>query len=177
MTPTDGELMEIFWSKHHAELRRADSEKTLTIGRVGVAWSSAILGQGSLIGGLDMATHHAAVDILILGAGWTSTFLKPLCESRKISVASTTRSGLTDTIQFTFDPTSDDPKPFDVLPKAKTVLITFPIAIKGAPDRLVRLYTQTHSQVNDEDAAKTAFIQLGTSTMWSVSLSSFLANQ
>ena len=34
------------------------------------------------------------VDVLILGAGWTSTFLIPLLEEEKLSYAATTRDGV-----------------------------------------------------------------------------------
>ncbi|EPQ52439.1 hypothetical protein GLOTRDRAFT_140193 [Gloeophyllum trabeum ATCC 11539] len=44
------------------------------------------------------------VDLLILGAGWTSMFLIPLCSERQISSAATTRDGCEGTIPFIFDP-------------------------------------------------------------------------
>lgn len=86
---------------------------------------------------------RSSVDLLILGAGWTSTFLIPLCLHRGVSYAATTRSGevthaittkpsdvhLEERIQFDFDPTSENAEPFRVLPDAKTVLITFPIKV------------------------------------------------
>ncbi|KAI0754557.1 hypothetical protein C8Q80DRAFT_1093917 [Daedaleopsis nitida] len=100
------------------------------------------------------------VDILILGAGWTSTFLIPLCKTRDVSYAATTRDARDETIAFVFDPASDDAGPFEALPAARTVLITFPIYVSGASERLVRLYQQTHA------TPKTAFIQLGSSGIW-----------
>lgn len=106
-----------------------------------------------------------SVDILILGAGWTSTFLIPLCEESKITCAATSRSGAGSTIQFEFQPGSDDPEPFRVLPDAKTVLITFPITVPGASERLVRLYTSTRRENAGEPPA---FIQLGTTSIWDV---------
>ncbi|EIN10092.1 hypothetical protein PUNSTDRAFT_133857 [Punctularia strigosozonata HHB-11173 SS5] len=111
--------------------------------------------------------HDASVDLLILGAGWTSTFLIPLCVERSISYVATTRSGnapptpaAQPSIQFEFDPTSDDPTPFTPLPNARTVLITFPIKVQGASERLVRLYKLTHT------GTKAAFIQLGSTGIW-----------
>lgn len=103
-------------------------------------------------------------DLLILGAGWTSTFLIPLCKDRNISYAATSRGGRDDTIPFEFDPTSDDPTPFQSLPHAKTVLITFPIKVAGASTRLVKLYQQTHVE-----GPQAAFIQLGSTGIWDVS--------
>ncbi|KAJ7168675.1 hypothetical protein C8R46DRAFT_1350270 [Mycena filopes] len=106
-----------------------------------------------------------SVDILILGAGWTSTFLISLCHESNLTCAATTRSGANSTIQFEFQPTSDDPAPYKALPDAKTVLITFPITIPGASARLVRLYTSTRRSDITHGAA---FIQLGTTSIWDV---------
>jgi hypothetical protein len=103
-------------------------------------------------------------DLLILGAGWTSTFLIPLCQELGISYAATSRTGRDGTLSFLFDQASEDPAPFRVLPEAKTVLITFPINSKGASERLVRLYTITHGQRKRE----VRFIQLGTTSIWGV---------
>lgn len=123
--------------------------------------------------GLDTSS----CDLLILGAGWTSTFLIPLCEERKISYCATSRSGKENTIPFTFDPTSDDIHPYKALPNAKTILITFPIVDKGATTRLVRLYQKAQaeilaaSQFSENQKAKSPhevhnFIQLGTTGIW-----------
>ncbi|KDR68548.1 hypothetical protein GALMADRAFT_78443 [Galerina marginata CBS 339.88] len=109
---------------------------------------------------------QTVIDILILGAGWTSTFLTELCDERGITYAATSRSGRESTIKFSFDPDSDDVEPYTVLPKAHTVLITFPIVAKGASERLVRLYTQSHAQDGSKGGLKTGFIQLGTSSIW-----------
>ncbi|CDO71810.1 hypothetical protein BN946_scf184939.g34 [Trametes cinnabarina] len=107
---------------------------------------------------------ESTVDLLILGAGWTSTFLIPLCQSRGISSSATSRTGRDDTIAFEFDPHSLDPRPYQVLPNAKTVLITFPIKVQGASERLVKLYQQTHGE--GPESPKTAFIQLGSTGIW-----------
>ncbi|KAJ6512630.1 hypothetical protein C8R45DRAFT_856838 [Mycena sanguinolenta] len=104
-----------------------------------------------------------AVDILILGAGWTSTFLIPLCQDSKLSCAATTRSGAGSTIKFEFQPNSDDPEPFRLLPDARTVLVTFPITTPGASERLVTLYISTR---HEDTANPPAFIQLGTTSIW-----------
>lgn len=103
----------------------------------------------------------SAVDFLILGAGWTSDYLIPLLQSQRISYASTTRSGRDSTLKFEFNPESDDTRPFQVLPTAKTILITFPIKNLGGSKRLVELYLLTHSN-------PTSFIQLGSSGIYSV---------
>jgi len=102
--------------------------------------------------------HH--VDFLILGAGWTSTFLLPVLDSHNITHAATTRAGSPTTIAFNFDPESTDPTPYNALPSATTVLITFPIKVTGGTKRLVDLYTSTHP------GSSPRFIQLGTSSVW-----------
>ncbi|CAK5264473.1 unnamed protein product [Mycena citricolor] len=104
-----------------------------------------------------------SVDILILGAGWTSTFLVPLCQQSNISFACTTRSGSSpNTLKFEFQPTSDDPEPYALLPDATTVLITFPILVSGAAERLVRLYKSTRRNTT----VQPAFILFGTTGIW-----------
>ncbi|CDZ96551.1 hypothetical protein [Phaffia rhodozyma] len=79
------------------------------------------------------------VDILILGAGWLSQFLLPLLASSKLTYVATTRSGETHypsvpvdypLQKFKFDP-EDSKKTvgesFRKLPKARVVLVTFPL--------------------------------------------------
>lgn len=107
--------------------------------------------------------------LLILGAGWTSTFLIPLLQTHNITYTATSRPARPkpDTIPFEFDPTLDDPEPFRGLPKAQTVLITFPIKIKGGSERLVRLYEETHKE---DEGIQTRYIQLGSTGIWDVSM-------
>lgn len=107
----------------------------------------------------------SSVDILILGAGWTSTFLIPLLKEQKVEYAATTRSGRDNTLNFTFDPQSTDDKPFRVLPNAHTVVITFPIYGAGGSARLLTLYQETHPDANAR------FIQLGSSGIYDVGMS------
>jgi len=107
------------------------------------------------------------VDILILGAGWTSSFLTKLCDERGITYATTSRSGRDSTIKFIFDPESEDIGLYVGLPRAKVVLITFPIVAKGASERLARLYTDSHAGLDGDEKPK--FIQLGTTGIWDVS--------
>ncbi|KAJ3973146.1 hypothetical protein EV361DRAFT_970523 [Lentinula raphanica] len=104
----------------------------------------------------------SSLDLLILGAGWTSGFLVSLCLRRGLSFATTTRTGTNDTIKFLFDQNSDDLTPFKVLPDAKTVLISFPITASGGSERLVRLYKTTRADEN----LNPAFIQLGATSIW-----------
>lgn len=108
------------------------------------------------------------VDLLILGAGWTSTFLIPLCAERQVTYVATSRPSRPkpDTVPFEWDENEENPDPasFAALPHAKTVLITFPIKAPGASERLVKLYEKTHEH------EKASFIQLGSSGIWGVSL-------
>ena len=109
-----------------------------------------------------MIVHHSSsVDILILGAGWTSTFLVPLLEKKKVKFAATTTNGRDGTIPFKYDPDSDDKAPFEKLPTAKTVLITFPLKGKGQSKHLTTLYGSTH-----ESQGQYNYIQLGATSLW-----------
>ncbi|KAG5652995.1 hypothetical protein H0H81_002820 [Sphagnurus paluster] len=100
-------------------------------------------------------------NILILGAGWTSTFLLPLCTDRGLSCTGTSRAGRAHTVPFVFDPESEDIEPYRVLPDADTVVITFPITVEGASERLVRCY-----RASRESAFRIGFVQLGTTGVW-----------
>ncbi|QDS68286.1 hypothetical protein FKW77_010650 [Venturia effusa] len=88
------------------------------------------------------------VDILILGAGWTSTFLIPLLQSLKITYAATTTTGRDGTIPFKFNPSSTSEEEnlhqYKALPFAKTVLITFPVSGRGQSRKLVENYQSVH---------------------------------
>ncbi|KAF8805409.1 hypothetical protein BYT27DRAFT_7213295 [Phlegmacium glaucopus] len=108
---------------------------------------------------------QTTVDILILGAGWTSTFLIPLCHESCLSFAATSRKGSDSTFKFEFYPDSDDMEPYEALPTAPTVLITFPIQGKGASERLVRLYTESRRR-QGEEGTQVRFIQLGATSIW-----------
>ena len=104
------------------------------------------------------------VGLLILGAGWTSDFLIPLLARRHIAFAATTRDGRSrsgvDTIKFHFGDGGDEHAAFSQLPDARTVLVTFPIRVRGASARLVRLYAETHP------GSEPRFVQLGSTGIW-----------
>ena len=109
-------------------------------------------------------------DLLILGAGWTSTFLIPLLKARKLSFAATTRDGHKvageSTIEWTFDPDGDEDQ-FGSLPLAKAVLITFPLNGKGQSKLLVNGYNSTiANKLSRKDAVR--FIQLGSTGIWQI---------
>ena len=107
------------------------------------------------------------VDILILGAGWTSTFLIPLLRKQKLSYAATTTNGRYGTYKFKFEPDENDersPEQYIELPVAKTILITFPLKGKGQSTRLVSSYVKNHDAKKDTYN----FIQLGSTGIFSV---------
>ncbi|GAA5984617.1 hypothetical protein JCM10908_003427 [Rhodotorula pacifica] len=101
-------------------------------------------------------SSSSAVDLLILGSGWTGAFLVPHLQShhRDISFATTTRDGRDGSIKWAFDPDLDGPEQFAALPRAKTVLIVFPIKGEGGSRRLVRGYEEAIG-------ARARWIQLG----------------
>ncbi|KAI0545102.1 hypothetical protein F4679DRAFT_562348 [Xylaria curta] len=109
--------------------------------------------------------QQRSVSLLILGAGWTSTFLIPLLKREGVKHAATTTDGRDGTIKFRFDPRSTDNSAFEVLPAAKTVLITFPLKGAGQASRLVQGYAETHKDV----ATPMNYIQLGVTSIWNAS--------
>ncbi|WPH02581.1 Hypothetical protein R9X50_00544600 [Acrodontium crateriforme] len=109
------------------------------------------------------------LDLLILGAGWSSTFLIPLLGERNISFAATTRDGRqvagVDTIKWAFDPSEDqsagsEKSQFSILPAAKNVLITFPLTGHGQSTSLVHGY--------DKVNGKSRYIQFGSTGIWQI---------
>lgn len=124
-----------------------------------------------------------SVDLLILGAGWTSTFLIPLLTSEDVSYAATSTTGRDDTIPFKFDPQSDDLEPYKALPTARTILITFPLTGVGQSKKIVECYEASRGshhvdhRPRTEHADQPLYIQLGstgifTAPHWNTSKSS-----
>ena len=101
-------------------------------------------------------SHIQDLDFLVLGAGWLFQFLEPLLKSRNLSYAYTTTTGREGSIKFVFhshppedsnSPTASNEKDqFSQLPRAKTVLITFPVKGKPALRRLVHGYENVNPQ-------------------------------
>ena len=106
----------------------------------------------------------SSVDLLVLGAGWTGTFLLPhLAKAHPdIAYAATTRDGRDNTIAWTWDEHAEGSAQFEQLPTAKTVLIVFPIKVQGGSRRLVEGYEQAHG-------AGVRFIQLGSTGIFDAS--------
>lgn len=108
------------------------------------------------------------IDLLVLGAGWTSTFLLPLLKERNWSFAATTTDGRKvegfDTIKWRFDPDSKDGSQMSSLPLAKHVLITFPLTSAEQADYLIKSYEDGHGKAPHP----TRFIQLGSTGIWQI---------
>ncbi|GAA5995331.1 uncharacterized protein JCM10292_005107 [Rhodotorula paludigena] len=105
----------------------------------------------------------ASVDLLVLGAGWTASFLLPHLRSEHphISFAATTRDGRDGTIRWAFDPERDGKEQFAALPRAQTVVVVFPIRGEGGSRRLVQGYEEAVGQ-------RVRWIQLGSSGIYDV---------
>lgn len=108
-------------------------------------------------GTLSTTVTMFRVELLILGAGWTSEFLIPLLKSSYVSFAATSRDGREGTIPFNFDPSSGDVEQYKSLPDAMTILVTFPVTenVKA----LVDGYRETRSGVRRDVSVN--WIQLG----------------
>jgi hypothetical protein len=113
-----------------------------------------------------MTTKPADVEILILGAGWTSTFLIPLLMKQNISFGATSTTGRDGTYKFKFehDQSDETKKQYNDLPAAKTVLITFPLKGKGESSHLVKSYSEAH----DKERSEFQFIQLGSTGIFTI---------
>jgi hypothetical protein len=95
------------------------------------------------------------VDILILGAGWLSHFLIPILRTYNLTYAATSRTGLTpDTVAWGLGDS------IDVLPKASTVVIMFPIDEWENLKRLVDEYEKARGEC--------MWILLGSTRGWQV---------
>lgn len=113
------------------------------------------------------------LDILVLGAGWTATFLLPLLREHKLLFAATTSDGRTvagsPTLAWRFDPAAPPPAQqaaFAALPRARHVLVTFPLQGAGQSKLLVDAYTATHGGHGNDADPPHRFIQLGSTGIW-----------
>lgn len=114
------------------------------------------------------------VDILVLGAGWTSKFLVRQFEQEQLSYALTTTRGTihkscegrydpTKIIEFYFDPSDEPPNPdqYRRLPTAHTIIITFKIDGAGNVQKLLNTYQKTHA-----GDVLTNWIQFGSTSIY-----------
>ncbi|ORY60402.1 hypothetical protein BCR35DRAFT_347006 [Leucosporidium creatinivorum] len=103
---------------------------------------------------MTLATDSSC-DLLILGAGWTFSFLFShlAAEHPSLSYIATTRDGRNGTLKWAWDAEQEGNQQYEALPRAKTVLITFPIKGAGGSRRMVEGYQEVHGDVR--------WIQLG----------------
>lgn len=107
----------------------------------------------------DTMQVKSRTEILVLGAGWTSTFLIPLLKDEKVEYAATSTTGRSGTIKFIFEPNAVESTAFKVLPEATTILITFPLRGVGQSKKLIDFYNETHT-------SNPHYILLGSTGIW-----------
>ncbi|KAF9516307.1 hypothetical protein BS47DRAFT_1292561 [Hydnum rufescens UP504] len=108
--------------------------------------------------GLSPVGNAVPVDILVLGAGWYSQYLIPLIQSDPtLSFAATTRNGrvVAGYTTIKFQVSDDEGTDWAGLPKARTVVLSFPTVVPGAIAKYIRAYESAHG------AGTTRWIQLG----------------
>jgi len=115
------------------------------------------------------------LSLLILGAGWSATFLILVLQERKLSFVATTRDGRqvagVDTQAWSFDPNEPDEESkqrFAQLPRAKHILITFPLTGPGQSAKLVGSYEKAHGLRRGD----VRYTQLGSTGIWQIPQSS-----
>lgn len=101
------------------------------------------------------------VDLLIIGAGWLWHFVRPILDSCGLRYGATTRTGhVPGTIAWTLGVDAAE-----ALPRAKTVVITFPVLERELLEGFVRAY---------ERGKECRWILLGSTRGWQVRLISVL---
>lgn len=113
---------------------------------------------------LNMTSSAASTcDLLVLGAGWTFGFLSTQLakDHPKLTYVATTRDGRNGTLKWAWDQEQDGEEQYKVLPRAKTVLVTFPLKGEGYSRRMVEGYEAVHGSVR--------WIQLGSTGIYDVS--------
>ncbi|KAI9321026.1 hypothetical protein BX666DRAFT_1852354 [Dichotomocladium elegans] len=93
---------------------------------------------------MDQQVISTTIPMLILGLGWTGSFLVELLTSLHITYAATTRDGRNDTIQWALPLNSSDAIDVSLLPYARTVLVTFPVLTSEAMNGLMDAYEKRH---------------------------------
>ncbi|KAI8969161.1 hypothetical protein BDF20DRAFT_893500 [Mycotypha africana] len=92
---------------------------------------------------MEQQIISATLPMLVLGLGWTGQFLAELMVSMNINYAATTRDGRNSTIKWNM-PSKCDAIDVSQLPKAKTVLVTFPVLERDCMNRLIDVYEEQH---------------------------------
>ena len=105
------------------------------------------------------------VDMLILGSGWTTSYLVPLLKSYNVSYAATSSSGHEGSIPFKFDPSNPtDKEPYETLPDTRTLVITFPLRGSDEARGLLDGYRSVHQ--NTLISHRLKVILLGSTGIW-----------
>jgi hypothetical protein len=94
------------------------------------------------------------LDLLILGRGWLGSIIeKHFLETLKLKVVSTTRSGVDSSIPWQFNPIDCKEEElkahFKLLPKARAVLVTFPLPTETSGSIIIEMYKKVHFSVNN----------------------------
>jgi hypothetical protein len=103
----------------------------------------------------------APVDVLLLGSGWTSSFLLPLLHERRISHAYTSRTPRAGSEALTFAVSAEGAASraaWQALPQARCVVIVFPLRSRAAAHAIVESYELAHGATN--------WIALGSTGAW-----------
>ena len=114
---------------------------------------------------MDMKQTDEPVTFLILGTGWTTSYLQPLLRSQGISYATTSSSGREGSIPFRFDPCNpSETEPYRSLPDAEILVITFALRNAAEARGLVHGYISTRQQPPPKGAW--GIILLGSTGIW-----------
>ncbi|TIC19108.1 hypothetical protein E3Q13_01460 [Wallemia mellicola] len=155
--------LSVFLTRHQAEEERkkdeSEKETDLFIKKYGISSSTKDTTRSEK---MEHFSPKDKCDILLLGSGWISTFAVPVLVSKGFTVAATTRKATPDDkfdrIEFTFDDSLDIDREVEKLPKARTVVVVFPIRGSERTSKLVDAYTRLKSN--------SQWIQLGSSGIW-----------
>lgn len=119
---------------------------------------------------MQLQDGASSVDLLVLGLGWTGSFLLPHIRThhKDLSVAATTRDGRDGTLKWAWDSEKDGKDQYEALPRAKTVVVVFPLRGEGYSRRLVEGYEEAVGQ-------RVRWIQLGSTGIFDVCRPVFLS--
>lgn len=107
---------------------------------------------------------RATIDVLVIGAGWTSQFLIPRLDAAHLTYKATSTTGRDDTVKFKYDPEINDTSYFSILPDARYLLITFPL--RGAIQTRQFLDAYKLTRERGSSAGSPRVIQLGSTGIW-----------
>lgn len=113
-----------------------------------------------------IAAFKKPVTILILGTGWTTSYLQPFLTAHRFTNATTSSSGREGSIPFKFNPSSPrDTEPYNILPNAETLVITFALRSAEEVEGLVHGYMSTRKAPSSQ-SKPLKVILLGSTGIW-----------